>query len=115
MASTNIHDNGTGVESPLDARLRERIEGLLPWIDRLTGKPVGMWVDEVGMVTSEFEPVRVGDPYVDICAIHWDAAEAIQDALREIARIDEAQWIAGWSGADGVKRIRIYPLVTGAE
>ncbi len=69
-----------------------------------------MWVDEVGLVKSTQEPFPPGTPYVNICAASWEAAKAISESLREVARIDDVRWVAGWrrKGATA-KIIRIYP------
>jgi hypothetical protein len=92
------------------SELRERLEALLPWMSRTTGRPVGMWVEKTGFVSSPHEPFPVGTPFANICAANLQAAEAVREELAAIARLDEIYWQVGWRGRDGEARmIRIYP------
>jgi hypothetical protein len=98
-------------ETELDS-LRDLVSGLLPWVSKSSGEPVGMWIEAVGRVDSRFEPYPLGTPFVWVAAASWDAAEAVYEALAPVARLDDARWVAGWQEfAPGVRKIKIYPVV----
>jgi hypothetical protein len=51
-----------------------------------------------------------GTPYVVVVADSWDAADAVQVALFDIAGLDDAEWVAGWMrSSDGFREITIFP------
>lgn len=98
-------------ETELDS-LCDLVGGLLPWVSKSSGKPVGMWVEDAGRVDNRFEPHPPGTPYVWVAAASWDAAQAVYEALAHVARLDDAHWVGGWEEfASGERRIKIYPVL----
>jgi hypothetical protein len=112
-ATSGAADRAKGFTAPTEVELdelRDLVSGLLPWVSKSSGEPVGMWVEDVGRVDNRFELHPPGTPYVSVAAASWDAAEAIYEALAPIARLDDARWVGGWQEfGPAVRKIKIYP------
>ena len=86
------------------------IRSQLPWRSLGEGSPVAMEVTHSGSVSSEHDIRPIGTPYVVVSVDSWDAADAVQLALFEIAGLDEAEWTAGWMRSEhGFREITIFP------
>jgi len=86
------------------------IRSLLPWRSLADGAPVAMDVTDAGTAASPHSIRPIGTPYVVISVDSWDAADAVQEALFDVAGLAAAEWTAGWTGSDhGFREIAIYP------
>jgi hypothetical protein len=71
-----------------------------------------MDVAAAGITISAERGRPAGTPFAVVVADNWDAAEAIQSALFEIAGLDAAEWTAGWTRSSrGFREIKIFPLL----
>jgi hypothetical protein len=95
-------------------RLGQSVNEALPWVNRDSCEPVGMWVEAVGRVDNDFEPFQRGTPYAWIGVASWEAAQAVYATFASIARIDDGRWIGGWfRSTHGFRKIKIYPRMDG--
>ena len=90
--------------------LERRVRSCLPWRSVTDDIPVAMDVVDAGYVAGKDGPRPAGTAFVVVIADNWDAAEAIQVALSDIAGLDDAEWVAGWTrSAHGFREITIFP------
>jgi hypothetical protein len=83
---------------------------VLPWRSVGDGAPVAMEVTGAGILEWNDEARLAGTPFVTVVADSWDAADAVQMALQDIAGLDEAEWVAGWThSVHGFREIKIFP------
>lgn len=115
MGRGRSQQNGTGLHRlvPHEAEVSQLaafIRSQLPWRSLADGTPVAMDVTDAGAVSSEHSIRSAGTPYVVISVDSWDAADAVQSALFDVAGLDEAEWTAGWTRSDrGFREITIFP------
>lgn len=109
-------DEITGQISDDLAGLAEQVRERLPWRSLSDGTPVQMDVVAVGLselddsIDTEHRPCS---PYVTVVVESFDAADAVQIALEDIAGLDEAEWATGWIRSDhGFREIDIYPSLS---